>query len=191
MSRRLLKTTPLWLIISCCRKIWADMLPNQEILNLVYLYLSDQESQLTRKEQDGKQRNSIGDVWQVFRILYNLHTMRWNGATAVWVWWSPQKSNDWHKNPKSLTMALLYLFWFNITNNNITSPKRLAYKVDWLYYLFFWRIKKIIFRLITLSLDFHRMIVCWYDEFSEFLFQVILTHRSVLITRLNIKKIWP
>ena len=92
----------------------------------------------TRKEQDGKQRNSIGDVWQVFRILYNLHTMRWNGATAVcgsilWVWWSPQKSNDWHKKPKSLTMALLYLFWFNITNNNITSPKRLAYKVDWLY----------------------------------------------------------
>ena len=46
------------------------------------LYLSDQESQLTRKEQDGKQRNSIGDVWQVFRILYNLHTMRWNGATV-------------------------------------------------------------------------------------------------------------
>ena len=169
------------------------MLPNQEILNLVYLYLSDQESQLhkerTRRKTEKLHRRCLTGISNSLQSTYNEMERR----DGVWwfytmgFWWSPQKSNDWHKNPKSLTMALLYLFWFNITNNNITSPKRLAYKVDWLYYLFVWR-KKNIFRLITVSLDFHHMIVCWYDEFSEFLFQVILTHRSVLITRLNIKK---
>ena len=85
VSRRLLKTTPLWLIISCCGKIWADMLPNQEILNLVYLYLSDQESQLhkerTRRKTEKLHRRCLTGISNSLQSTYNEMERR-DG-----VWW--------------------------------------------------------------------------------------------------------
>ena len=74
----------------------------------------------TRRKTEKLHRRCLTGISNSLQSTYNEMERR----DGVWwfytmgFWWSPQKSNDWHKNPKSLTMALLYLFWFNITNNN-------------------------------------------------------------------------
>ena len=70
----------------------------------------------TRKEQDGKQRNSIGDVWQVFRILYNLHTMRWNTARRC--------------------VVVLYYGFGGVLKNQMTGTK-IQNHLQWPYYTYF------------------------------------------------------
>ena len=79
---------------------------------------------------------------------------------VLWVWWSPQKSNDWHKNPKSLTMATIpILIQYN---NIILYYRKFDYRTKWTgctsIPVLLENEKKFIFRLITLSLDFHHMI---------------------------------
>ena len=83
-------------------KIWADMLPKKS-QSATSTYPT--KSQLTRKEQDGKQRNSIGDVWQVFRILQSTY----NGWSGVWLYGAVESSKIKWLAQKSKSLAL---FWF-------------------------------------------------------------------------------
>ena len=88
------------------------MLPNQEILNLLPLLIRPRESthkERTRRKTEKLHRRCLTGISNSLQSTYNEMERR----DGVWwfytmgFWWSPQKSNDLHKNQNHLSINIL------------------------------------------------------------------------------------